>query len=184
MRDQPQQSNTLAILSWAAIIIVIAAVAAYFGIWVFVPREPADELLIAAGQPRGAPERHLIPEDYQGWLTVRYGVPGQPELEDDAGVLVFRYSDSGVLETSTAWSAGVKHKEYFYVGDHGSEPLARGGLQGRIWGERDIKIGDEQAGDRIEHSSACFVGTRAQYGQAPPLHPDVLSDLTLPQSSN
>jgi hypothetical protein len=105
------------VLGWTLIVLVALGLLGWFGVWVLIPRDSADALLVAVGFERGTPERHLVPEGYDGWLTVRYGVEGAPPLETSDGALVHRYPDSGVLETSTAWTSGVKKKVYFRVGD-------------------------------------------------------------------
>ncbi|GAB4407098.1 MAG: hypothetical protein OHK0039_09290 [Bacteroidia bacterium] len=61
-----------------------------------------------------------IPQDYAGWISVRYGVPGAPALPLTDGVQQLHISDSGYLETSTPLKVGWRRDRYFWYDSTGT----------------------------------------------------------------
>ena len=72
--------------------------------------------LVAANIPKR--ERYLIPEGYSGWLCVTYSVAGAHPLEIEDGYRLVKFSQSGVVETSTNGMPGKYTDEFwFYSGN-------------------------------------------------------------------
>jgi len=67
--------------------------------------------LIEADMPKR--DRYLIPENYSGWLCVKYSVPGAPALEMEDGYRLVKLPAQGVVETSTEGMPG-KFKDEFW----------------------------------------------------------------------
>lgn len=57
---------------------------------------------------------YYIPRAYDGWITVRYSVPGAPALPEKDGVQQIRIPADGYLETSTALEVGWRKDTYFW----------------------------------------------------------------------
>lgn len=167
---------------WLLLVIVLVCAVAIFGIRLLNSPDTVEQLQTAIGLEQGPPERHLIPEGYSGWVSVRYGVAGRPALETDGDVLVFRYPKSGKLETSTTWSPGVKRKEYFYDGPGGPAALATRGLDRRIWGEHELSVGDggDEDPSGADRWSGFFVGTREEHRKAPSHIPGFFPGIEVP----
>jgi len=66
------------------------------------------------------PARYLIPEGYVGWVQIRYGRANAMPLPLDKGTLVYRISDSGLLETSTPLEYGISKDEFLSYSKQGS----------------------------------------------------------------
>jgi hypothetical protein len=155
-------------LGWAiAGLILLVAMGMAF-VWFVVPKAAKDEFKVAHGLEEGIPERHILPEGFQGWMVVEYEIPGTPELPIEDGVFVFRHPESGTLETASRFSPGMKRKEYFTHGPTGREALAELGPKRRIWGQYDLSHVIEEDGEveRRDRQSGFFVGTREEYKEA------------------
>jgi hypothetical protein len=122
---------------------------------------------------QGLPERHLVPEGYRGWIVVKYAVAGKEELPLEGGVLVYRYPESGVLETSSPWNPGIKKTEYLSTGASGLRGLSTLGPDRTIWAKYELSHVVEEGGqeERTDRQSGFFVGTREEYGEAKRLAP-------------
>lgn len=166
------KSGLPSILAWslAGILLLGGAIVLVFRL--MVPSGSIDEFRNTVGMRQGIPERHLVPEDRRGWITVQYGVATAAPLETE-GVLVYRYPEEGVLKTSTDFRSGLKGREYFAVGDRGLTALPLSGENRRIWGDRDISIGGDTEADPVERYSSFFVGTRAEHEQTRRLPPEI-----------
>jgi hypothetical protein len=130
-------------------------------------------LILASGCiiPQGIPEKHLIPEDFVGWTEVRWEIPEAPPLPREEGYLVFRYSGTGRLETSSSPNEeGLAVDLYFYVRGEGLEklPSVEIGADRRIWGNQKSFRIVRTDGELVEKDmrSRFFVGTEEQYKDA------------------
>lgn len=65
---------------------------------------------------------YLLPEGFEGWVTIRYGVEGAPSIPVKDGVLQFAISDSGTLETSDPLVVGWRRDDYYSIAP-GQEPV-------------------------------------------------------------
>ncbi|MEL6695283.1 MAG: hypothetical protein AAFV78_04665 [Bacteroidota bacterium] len=62
-----------------------------------------------------APDRDFfLPEDYTGWIKIKYSVPHAPALPEIDGVQQIIIPDSGYLETSTALNVGWRKDRFFW----------------------------------------------------------------------
>jgi hypothetical protein len=101
------------------------------------------------------PTRFLIPDDYIGWVEVRYAQSNTNALPVMNGKLICQIPDSGLLDTSSSLEEGWAKDEYFYYSKDGSlhalksTGWAQGGL---IWGETNSTI-----------KQFFFVGTEQQF---------------------
>ena len=97
----------------------------------------------------------------------------------EGGVLVFRYPQSGVLETSSPWNPGIKKTEYLTTGPSGLRGLSTLGPDRSIWAKYELSHVVEEGGDgeRTDRQSGFFVGTREEYGEAKRLAPHGLPGL-------
>jgi len=145
--------------------IIVALVLLFAGAVFFVFRYTFTtgglrEIQTAVGIEAPAPERHIVPEGFRGWLSVDYGVDGMPPLRDEDGTVVFEYPETGRIETSTAApvSDGLLHKRYFER--HGAElvPLSR---LSQIWGEYSLRAFEDDGSS--SRSFGFFVGTMGEF---------------------
>jgi hypothetical protein len=115
------------------------------------------------------PARYLIPEGYVGWVEIRYGRTNATPLPMDKGTLVYRISDSGLLETSTPLEYGIAKAEFFSYSKQGSVrtlksyPWEPGNM---IWGmtnsqtEEFFFVGNEE-----QSRSRVSTGRKGPYGE-------------------
>ncbi len=171
------------IFAWAVGTIIVVGAGALAFVWFVVPESAKDDFRRAHGIEEGLPERHLVPEGYRGWAAVAYNIPGGPELPVEDGILVFRYPESGTLETSSRWNPGLKHKEYFSYGADGRIALPKLGSNRSIWGQYDLSRVSDNEGDSggSGRQSGFFVGTHEDFDGANKLAPFHLPPLTLPE---
>ena len=157
-------------LGWILFALVALAAAGIAALWYVAPDTREGGLLRAIGVETEVRERHFIPEGYVGWLTVRYGIADRPPLERDGEVLVFRYPESGVIETSTPGPTALGTKEYFTYGPSGVVPVPDTWMGRRIREPYALSmVHDDQPGaPTSEHSSGFFIGTREEYHRAGP----------------
>jgi len=161
------------IFSWAAGIVIVVGATALAFVWFVVPESAKDDFRRTHGMEEGIPERHLVPDGYRGWAIVAYNMSGRPELPVEDGVLVFRYSESGRLETSSPWNHGIKRKEFFTHGPAGQTALLKVGPNRRIWGVYDLSRVSDNEGDSggSGWQSGFFVGTHEDFDGANKLAP-------------
>jgi hypothetical protein len=101
------------------------------------------------------PTRFLIPDNYTGWVEVRYAEANANTLPIDNGTLICRIPDNGLLETSSPLESGWAKDEYFYYSKDGALHGLKStgwGRGGEIWGE--VNSATEQF---------FFVGTEQQF---------------------
>jgi hypothetical protein len=139
-----------------------------------IASEGVYQVATAVGLDVAAPERHVVPEGFQGWAVVHYGVVGAPPLREDNGAQIVEYPANGRLETSTPApnDEGFLHRGYYFRTADGLSPLSRAG---DIWGEyshRKFEDLDAEAIHRkiqeggvvsIHRSSGFFVGTMKEF---------------------
>ena len=80
----------------ARVIAVIAALLLAVGAAVFLfLRSPVSSdglyrMATAVGLDAAPPERHVVPEKFQGWVVVHFAVEGAPPLAEDDGALIHK----------------------------------------------------------------------------------------------
>lgn len=70
--------------------------------------------------------RFLIPEGYVGWIRVDFDVAGAPSLPEEDGSYIFKFSESGRLQTSSADVVDDRN-EFFYYSANAKYRLHQGG---------------------------------------------------------
>lgn len=63
---------------------------------------------------RSLPYRFLIPEGYVGWIRVDFNVPGAPPLPVEDGFYIFKFSETGRLQTSSSDVVESRRNEFAY----------------------------------------------------------------------
>jgi hypothetical protein len=137
------------------------------GLWWF-------SLLMEAAISMGAPiARHpnkfLIPEDYVGWVEVKYGETNAPALQMNNGTFICQIPDNGLLSTSSSLEYGWAKDEYFYYSKDGSlHPLKETGwgFGGMIWGGTDQYQQSTSESKPRQVAAYIYVGTEEQYHRA------------------
>jgi hypothetical protein len=144
----------------AAVLVVGAAAFLFFRS--SIASEGLYRVKTAVGLDASTPERHVVPEDFQGWVVVHYGVEGAPPLRENEGALIIEYPASGRLDTSTPApdDRGLIHRGYYRRTTDGLVPLSRAG---DVWGEfSHITFRDDRR--TVAHRSAgFFVGTMTEF---------------------
>jgi hypothetical protein len=101
------------------------------------------------------PTRFLIPEGYVGWVEVKYADANSPALPQNAGVLICRIPEAGLLSTSSQLGRGWAKDEYFYYAADGSVS----GLKETGWGQGGVIWGNVNSATE----EYFYVGTEGQY---------------------
>jgi hypothetical protein len=148
----------------AAILLLVGAAVFFFFRYSFTA-EGMYRVKTAMGVDAAAPERHIVPADFQGWAILHFSVEGTLPLESDGDCLVVEYPASGRLETSTPAhdDEGFLHREYFRRTAEGLVPLSR---VGEIWGEYNMRIARDERGSMMSRSAGFFVGTMDEFREA------------------
>ena len=147
---------------------VIAAVLLVIGAAVFlffrssISSEGLYRVSKAVGLETAAPERHIVPENFQGWVAVHYGVASAPPLGEDEGAVILEYPDSGRIETSSPApdDQGLLQRGYYRRAAGGLVPLSR---VGEIWGEYSHVVVSDDAVPVVSRFSGFFVGTMTEF---------------------
>jgi hypothetical protein len=147
---------------------VIAAVMIVVGAAVFLffrsslASEGVYQVATAVGLDVAAPERHIVPEDFQGWAVVHFGVEGAPPLREEEDALVLEYPATGRLDTSTPApdAEGFIQRGYYRQTANGLAPLSR---VGDIWGEFSHLIYRRDGSLNAGRSTGFFVGTMKEF---------------------
>jgi len=127
-----------------------------------IASEGVYRVATAVGLDVAAPERHVVPDDFQGWVVVHYGVEGAPPLREDEGALIVEYPASGRLETSTPApeAEGFIQRGYYRRTAGGMAPLSR---VSEIWGEFSHRQFKEVGFGVAGRSTGFFVGSMKEF---------------------
>ena len=150
------------------LIAVIAAVMLVVGATVFllfrssIASEGIYRVATAVGLNAATPERHVVPEGFQGWAVVHYGVEGAPPLREDDGGLIIEYPITGQLDTSTTApeEEGFLQRGYYRQTASGLAPLSR---VGDIWGEYTHLVYRNDGNLNAGRSTGFFVGSMKEF---------------------
>lgn len=63
---------------------------------------------------KALPYRFLIPEGYVGWIRVDFDVSDAPPLPIEDGFYIFKFPESGRLQTSSSDVVDSRRNEFFY----------------------------------------------------------------------
>jgi hypothetical protein len=80
--------------------------------------------------PKTMPYRFLVPEGYVGWIRVDFDVAGAPAIPIEDGFYVFKFSESGRLQTSSSDLVDSPRNQFFYYSSAGKYRLKMGGPMG------------------------------------------------------
>lgn len=166
-RDLLSAAGTTAILAMALVV----------GSWFLMRSSFTSEGWVRAQQALGmdapAPEHHVISSDFQGWLELRWGVEGEPEIDTEGEVQIVEFPASGRFATSTQAPSGdgYLHRSYFRRTADGLVPLRRAE---RIWGEYRLTVMADDQQPEVRLVTGCFVGTLGEFRKTPRPHPDLV----------
>lgn len=90
---QTQLFNRILIISG------ISAAALFFGYVIFTKRPNM---------------KYYVPQDFEGWVTIRFEVPEAPPLNKVDGEYEIYIPDSGIVETSSRLKYGWGRQEYYF----------------------------------------------------------------------
>jgi len=68
---------------------------------------------------------YIIPEGYNGKLSIVYNKKEKPPLEEKDGYQVVKFPLNGLVETSSHPRIGKQHDKYFYYTKNGKLQLAK-----------------------------------------------------------
>ena len=115
-------------------------------------------LSIQPQQAKALKYRFLIPEGYVGWIRVDFDVSGAPPLPEEGGVYVFRFSETGRLQTSSSDVIDDRN-EFFYYSPEGRYRLKQGGpLDERLVQDEMSGPGPGQPAPVPTHYRYFFIG--------------------------
>ena len=104
--------------------------------------------------PERTPCKYLIPDGYVGWVRITYEVPEADPVPVLDGHRVFKFPDSGVIDTRSSVELGTVSDLFYYVTADGQlGPLSRDLDGGMIWGGYNSGSAHE----------GFFVGTQEQF---------------------
>lgn len=102
--------------------------------------------------------RFLIPEGYVGWIRVDFDVVGAPALPVEDGFYIFKFPESGRLQTSSA-DVLDRRNEFFYYSNDGKYPLSDAGpLEQRLVQEEMSGPGTGHIAPVPNHYRYFFIG--------------------------
>jgi hypothetical protein len=115
-------------------LLLVAGAAAFLFFRSSMASEGVYRVAHAVGLDAAPPERHIVPEGFQGWAVVHYGVEGAPPLRHEDDALIVEYPASGRRDTSSPAPEhdGFIQRGYYMQTVDGLAPLSRAG---DIWGE-------------------------------------------------
>lgn len=154
--------RVIRIAIWSVAGLVVAAVVVLGGIYVLMAKDLSGYW---PWETRTAVE-YRIPEGYQGWVQVRWAVPGAPTLTKSGGYFIVAFDSEGQAFTSSAPEGGWATDRYFYVSDRSASQLrvtgwCKGGI---IWGGEFSQGGQNDKGDSPTTTvEKFFVGTENSY---------------------
>jgi len=127
-----------------------------------IASEGVYRVATAVGFDAAAPERHVVPAGFHGWVVVHYGVEGAPPLREEEGALIVEYPATGRLDTSTPApeAEGFIQRGYYRKTVNGMAPLSRAG---DIWGEFSHRTFHFDGNIGAGRSTGFFVGTMKEF---------------------
>lgn len=82
---------------------------------------------VAQNRDSSLPYRFLIPEGYVGWVRVDFDVASAPPLPIEEGYRIFKFTESGRLQTSSSDIVESRRNQFFYYSGRGTHLLKVGG---------------------------------------------------------
>ncbi len=115
------------------------------------------------------PTKFLIPQNYVGWVEVKYGDANAPALQMKNGTFICKIPEDGLLGTSSPLEGGWAKDEYFYYSQDGSVHALKDtgwGFGGMIWGG-SVEWQQTANGSKSRQVAEYFyVGTEEQFHRA------------------
>lgn len=110
------------------------------------------------------PYRFLIPEGYVGWVRVDFDVATAPPLPIEEGYYIFKFPESGRLQTSSSDIVESRRNQFFYYSDRGTHLLKAGGpLNRRLVQEEFSGPGPGHFSPVPNRYRYIFIGPRAAF---------------------
>ena len=110
-------------------------------------------------QTRPLPYRFLIPEGYVGWIRVDFNVPDAPPLPVEDGFYIFKFPETGRLQTSSSDVVESRRNEFLYYSNDGKYRLHEGGpLDSRLVQQEMSGPGSGQPAPVPNHYRYFFIG--------------------------
>jgi hypothetical protein len=110
-------------------------------------------------QTRTFPYRFLIPEGYVGWVRVDFDVAGAPPLPIEDGFYIFKFTESGRLQTSSSDVVESRRNEFLYYSNDGKYRLHEGGPLDRRLVQQELSgPGSGQPAPIPNHYRYFFIG--------------------------
>lgn len=72
----------------------------------------------------------LIPMGFEGWVVIRYDMPGEPAFDHEGAKTLVKVSQSGSLSTSSDRPNGYGVDEYYFVGADGQRVRIQSDAEG------------------------------------------------------
>lgn len=112
----------------------------------------------------GKPIKYVIPESYQGWVTIIYGKHDCPQLEESRVFVLIHTDETGNGCTSTQIPKGWRYTKYVYANNDGSYMSLKWDKSstGMIWAMSNRT----PQGGSTHYADVFFVGTKDQLEDA------------------
>lgn len=96
-------------------LVALFLLSSVFGLIASLGVSLSGQLSVCAQTTRKAlPYRFLIPEGYVGWIRVDFDVSNAPPLPVEDGFYIFKFPESGRLQTSSSDVVDSRWNEFFY----------------------------------------------------------------------
>lgn len=125
---------------------------------------------VACQEKERRPSRYLIPEGYVGWVRINYKVKDAPRIPIEDGHYLFKFPESGSIDTSSDNEEGWAKDEYYYYSDDRRRQLPHEIDNEMIWGH--IIGGKTSRGQEPTKYEEFFVGTEEEYQKYGVKHKD------------
>ena len=108
------------------------------------------------------PNRYLIPDGYVGWVRINYRIKEAPVLPIEDGHYLFKFPESGLINTSSEGEEGSASDEYYYYSNDKRQPIQSNTDDSMIWG--GVAFGTKTIlGQEPTRYAEFFVGTEEQF---------------------
>ena len=108
------------------------------------------------------PNRYLIPEGYVGWVRINYRIKEAPVIPIEDGLYLFKFPESGLINTSSEGEEGFASDEYYYYSTDRRQPIPSTTNDSLIWG--GVAFGSKTLpGQEPTRYAEFFVGTKKQF---------------------
>lgn len=129
---------------------------------------------VAQKRDLSLPYRFLIPEGYVGWVRVDFDVATAPPLPIEEGYRIFKFTESGRLQTSSSDTVDSRRNQFFYYSERGTHLLEVGGpLNRRLVQEEFSGPGPGHLAPVPNRYRYIFIGPRGAFEKHRALNPQL-----------